>query len=278
MLKSLFVAYFYFLPLSIHAKEYLSAYQIIGIGPDHLAIRELFKHSECCGALEIKKCNYPGIKAVRESFIGQDKLDLLSPNQAWEGINIHFLPLKNEKVINLKKVLGTQKSKDVITYKIFKSANKIEECSNEKESKDVLSKMHKMASNLNIKINSDIKPKLLQSKSIKKGKECTGSPYSPPCHGKKVESLEDISDAIYYVLDLKDNEDTPLSIFINNGHQNWIQISTWQLAQTWLMPPLKYTFYLNNSINIYQYNFAFNKMSDSWSETYLIINPDNGSH
>lgn len=173
------------LPILLLAQGALasSRFEVIGLSKTHLAVRELFSRSECCGADPVVDCRYEGVSQLEK------RLDVLKPGlsqvrmpQRFGAVRLHVLPWKAGTLVSPteKDVEGLQ------TFVIYESVTKKEACTPKAVSTARLAEAHTYARSVGIELKAPLEATSIDEDPLLSAEDCTPARYAAKCRPEEL--------------------------------------------------------------------------------------------
>ncbi len=206
--------------------EASSRFELIGRSATHLAVRELYSRSACCGADEVFDCRYEGVAQLEK------RLDPIKPGikgvlmpRRLGAVRLHILPWKAGELVDptAEKLEGRK------TFEIYESVTRKDACTPKAVSVTRLADAHAYAASVGIDLKVPIELDTLTTDPTVSADECTPAKYAPACHP------EEPSTASAFVFG--EVPDTRiLHLYVQVAPGAWRQVSLSNNGGVWLAP------------------------------------------
>ena len=203
-----------------------SRFEVIGLSKTHLALRELYSRSECCGADPVVDCHYEGVTQLEKRLEAvKSGLPRVVVPQRFGAVRLHVLPWKAGALVG-----PAEKTVEALrTFEVYESVTKKEACTPKATSTARLAEAHAYAKSVGIDLKAPLEAATLEGDPTLSAERCTAEKYDPTCRPAE------LAPPAYFVFG--EVPDTRiLHLFVEVAPGRWRQATVANNGGAWLSP------------------------------------------
>ncbi len=200
-----------------------SRFEVVGLSATHLAVRELFTRSQCCGAPEVVDCRYDGVARLERALD-----DIAAPPRTvvprrYGAVRLHVLPYARGDVVTL-----TADTPGLTTFTIYDSVTTVSACTDRARAEAALVAARAHARAVGIDLAAPLTMLTLAEPTLPV-ERCLPERFGDACRPDEAEAPE-------YLVMARRPDVVVLDLFVKVAPHLWASTTITHNGAMWLAP------------------------------------------